>query len=172
MSNKDGDVTGCSRSDAHPTHDYLSWDGAECICPGVSPLDIPLDQPLTLGEYVKMFATLDPDAVGWGSTPDEFEEIEADCHPMSQRFVDFLGRNGIKARVVELELSSHLDPGFVGPYHAVAEVDGLWIDWTARQFHNVQGFRLEASEIPCPVIWPAGSPYPLPDIIVEETAHV
>jgi len=123
----------------------------------------------TLRDLIIEFIDQDDDAKAWGSDPDEFESVDADCHPMSTRFRDFLIRNHRDARLVELECSSPIDT-MVGPYHAVVETDGLCVDWTARQFYNVLNFRLAYDEIPCPLIFVAGGPYPLPDIIISEEA--
>ena len=86
---------------------------------------------------------------------------------MSERFAAFLRLFHREAEAVELVAFSVTDP-MCGPEHWVTEVDGLWVDWTARQFHNVEGMDLAYDEIACPTIYVAGNPHhPVPTILAE-----
>lgn len=122
----------------------------------------------TLRDHILAFIDHDDDAKLWGMEPDDFADAP-DCHIMSDRFVEFLAQRGVEARRLELLTSSSADT-MVGPYHAVAEVSGICIDWTARQFYNalyVQSI-LDASDIPCPLLFVRGGQYPIPSINAEE----
>lgn len=119
-----------------------------------------------LGAACLRFLELDRDAMLWGATPDEFSQAP-DCDVMSRRFADFLWLLGWSAEAIRLDTYSATDT-MCGPEHWVTEVDGLWVDWTARQFHNVEGQPLSFSEIACPTIFIADSPHhPVPTIILS-----
>lgn len=124
----------------------------------------------TLRDAVLGFIAADDDAKLWGMEPDDFTNAP-DCDVMSDRFVTFLARYGITGTRLDLTTSSPCDT-LVGPYHAVVEVNGICVDWTARQFYNanyVSGI-LDASQIPCPLLFVRGGQYPIPTIIIEESA--
>lgn len=123
----------------------------------------------TLRDIIIEFIDRDDAAKAWGGEPDDFRDTELDCVPVSERFRDLLIEHGREARVVHLEMDCFTD-SLVGN-HAVVEIEGLYIDWTARQWFDVNQFRLTYDEIPCPLVFVAGGPYPLPDLhIISEEA--
>ena len=111
------------------------------------------------------FLAQDDDAKAWGATPDEFDDAP-DCDVMAERFVRFATTHGLTANVVRVKIEATFDG--CTDLHWFAVVEGVGFDWTARQFHNVEGMDLDHSEIPCPLLFLWPGPYPLPTITAEE----
>lgn len=112
-------------------------------------------------EIVEEFFFIDDDAKFWGSDPDQFADAP-DCNVMAERFKHFLGVRGIESRVVKVMVRAEDECTDVHYFTVTSE--GVAFDWTARQFHNLEGMPLAYDQIPCPLafIWPG--PYPLPTI--------
>lgn len=111
------------------------------------------------------FLDQDDDAKAWGSTPEEFTDAP-DCDVMAKRFAHFAETNGHPAEVVQVNVHAEFEG--CTDIHLFTVIDGVAVDWTARQFHNVEGVNLDASEIPSPLLFLWPGPYPLPTITVQE----
>jgi hypothetical protein len=120
---------------------------------------------MNLRDLLLEFIDSDPDAASWGSEPEEFAEAP-DCDVMAERFVEFAKADGYEAEVVECDVSAVYESCV--DKHWFAVVDGIGVDWTARQFHNVQGQPLDYSQIPCPLLFVWPGPYPIPTLTLEE----
>jgi hypothetical protein len=118
------------------------------------------------------FLEEDDDAKLWGGAREDFENAP-DCDVMAYRFANWLNDHSGIATVVKVEMSSPFDSILGEHYFTV--VDGIAIDWTARQFYNVEGRDTwniveDESEIPCPLLFVWPGTYPLPTLTAREIA--
>lgn len=95
----------------------------------------------------------------------DFEESE-DCDVVTAAFVAYASERGLDVEAVKVEMTSPLE-SMLGE-HWFALVDGVAIDFTARQFHNVAGMPLSAAQIPIPLVFLWPGEYPLPTLTAEE----
>lgn len=115
------------------------------------------------------FVEQDPDVSDWwGGTPEEFAEAP-DCDVIATRFANYLADHGIVSRVVKVTMHSPYDDMLGDHYFTV--IQGIAVDWTARQFHNVfvspAGDRLDVDQIPSPLLFLWPGPYPLPTLVAQ-----
>lgn len=123
----------------------------------------------TLGEVVLEFSRTNPMVAAWRAHPQELIPDDMDCDVVSAAFADLCAQRGLPALVVRLE------PPTPQPWydeHYVTVVEGMVIDWTARQFYNAASDRRDWSDpdvIPCPLIYPRGlGIYPVVGVDLEE----
>jgi hypothetical protein len=118
-----------------------------------------------LPDLIASFAATNALARAWidssfGNMPDS----EADCNLVSEAFIVHAAAHGVTARLV------HVRPPTIDPWysdHWFVEINGTGIDWSARQFYNVNEDEeawLDPTEIPVPLLFPWPGEYPL-DIV-------
>lgn len=121
-----------------------------------------------IAKLINEFLDKDAEVYAWGSYPEDFADAP-DCDIMADRFKEFLALRGVESRAICVRVGS--DDITDLHWFTVTE-DGLGVDFTARQFHNVRGQSLDYDQIPCPLIflWPGH--YPLPGLEMEERGDV
>lgn len=123
---------------------------------------------MNLRDICLTFLEQDDDAKSWGGEPDDFADAP-DCNVMAKRFDRFVMiEYGLSADAVKVKIEARDDSCTDLHWFTVIDGMGVAVDWTARQFHNVQGMDLDVSEIPSPLLFLWPGPYPLPTITAEE----
>jgi hypothetical protein len=121
---------------------------------------------MELAELTAAFVAATPKADIWRRYPDvsSAEDDATDtyaCEALAAAFADFAAGLGVSARVVYAE---DAEEPFVD-YHVwtrVETTDGVRdVDWTARQYHNLDGVRDAALDAPWPLVWPPSDAHPL-----------
>ena len=108
----------------------------------------------TLAALLEEFAGTG-DAALWAAYPDlddagQDRSDEVACEQMSARFVRRAREAGLDATLV---VGTDADEPLVEE-HWWAQVEGLNVDWTARQFHNLEHPANPAhADLPCPLLW-------------------
>lgn len=123
-----------------------------------------------LGEVVLEFSRTNPMVAAWRAHPQELVPDDMDCDAVSAAFADLCARRGLPALVVRLEPTYGPQPWY--DEHYVTVVEGMVIDWTARQFYNAAADKedwIDPDLIPCPLIYPRGlGIYPVVGVDLEE----
>lgn len=102
------------------------------------------------------------DAALWSAYPDlddagQDRSDEVACEQMSRRFAELAAAAGL---VTSLVRGSDADEPLVDE-HWWVQVDGVNVDWTARQFHNLEHPANPAhADLPCPLVW-RGAEHPV-----------
>lgn len=114
---------------------------------------------------IEEFEQLDPDARRWTGSAEDFEGAER-CWEMSRRFSNFLASRGHDSEIVHAVLDS---PDWLVDDHWFTVFDGYAIDWTARQFHWVEGVVDNEDEdlIYAPQVFAWPGEYPLPPLRIK-----
>lgn len=114
---------------------------------------------MTLDALLEQFPVDHPKVDVWRRWPDvtDSEYVAADtweCIHAAHAFADFARTAGLEATVVVGTESEQPYDGFHA-WTVVTEANGLTaVDWTARQFYNLQEPpAAEHADLPCPMIW-------------------
>lgn len=123
---------------------------------------------LDVRALVADFVLLNPIADPWADA--ELEDSE-DCDVVSSAFTAHCLARGAEAFTVRVEMTSPFEAILGEHYFTVLGV-GVAVDFTARQFHNVEGVHLDIEEIPFPLVflWPGD--YPLSTLTATRAATV
>lgn len=121
-----------------------------------------------LAAAINSFEAATPNIAIWKRWPavTEAEDALTDswaCESVSVEFASHLTANGIPARLVRavecLDFSMHDSHTWVRGHLPEGDID---IDWTARQFHDLEWPPLpEHQNLPCPLVFAASDTHPV-----------
>lgn len=113
------------------------------------------------------FRAAQPDLALWERWPavSSAEDARSDsfaCETTSRLFAASCAEQGVRAGTVTGDDAEHPH----ADYHAWTRVflpEGAFdVDWTARQFHNLESPADPAhADLPCPLVWPASDVHPV-----------
>jgi len=119
--------------------------------------------PLSLQRTLAEFAAQEPLVAVWRQVPDVPEDADAEaCDVLAPRFTAWCNSHGFAAWTVMAQDFPHP----LTDYHywtSVRASQDAWVrvDWTARQFHNLEYPRNPAhADLPCPLLW-IGAEHPV-----------
>lgn len=135
--------------------------------------------PRSILAAAEAFSDTNPFVRPWARYPDvsaELDETMPACEGMSTAFYNFVDHEQFES-VEVIEASAPLEAD--ADYHRWVRIrcDGLVVnvDWTARQFHNLEwieelgDWNPEHADLPCPMIWLGDGPeHPVVDFTVQQ----
>lgn len=122
-----------------------------------------MEIPQVLRRTLEAFAAQEPLVAVWRLVPDVPEDADNEaCDILSPRFTAFCRSRGLDAHTVRAEDFPHP----LTDYHwwtSVRVGPDSWaqVDWTARQFYNLDYPHNPAhADLPCPMVW-VGAEHPV-----------